>query len=108
MSLRGSVVPGEIPLNKTSSFLLLLLGLLVGIPAARMTTSPAKTAAPAAKPAPAVQPEPPAVEATVRAAEGPLDREDCKPDAPKAAGSAPATTPATTAAPSPLHPWCLP
>ena len=108
MSLRGSVVPGELPLSKTSPFLLLLLGLLVGFPAARLTTAPAKTAAPAAKPAPTALPELPAVgDGTAPAVQGPLDGEDCKPGAPKPAG-APTAAVAAAAAAAPLHPWCQP
>jgi hypothetical protein len=99
--------------NKTSPFLLLLLGLLVGFPAARLTTAPAKTEAPAVKTAPAAQPEPAAAEGTAPAAQAALDSEDCKPEAPRAAGAPPVATATATAAtatvaPAPLHPWCLP
>src|SRR5579872_5987573 len=114
MSLRGPVSPGELPLNKTSPFLLLLLGLLVGFPAARLTTAPAKTEAPAAKTASVARPESPGVaEGSAPAGQAALDGEDCKPEAAKAAGSAtatvaPAAVTATTAAQAPLHPWCQP
>ena len=115
MSLRGSVVPGELLLNKASPFLLLILGLLVGFPAARLTTQSAKTEAPAAKTAPAAQPEPPPPARTAPADQAALDREDCKPEAPKTAGAPPTAPAATTAATAttaaaqpPLHPWCMP
>ena len=115
MSLRGSVVPGELALNKASPFLLLLLGLLVGFPAARLTSAPAKTDAPAARPAPAVPAEPAAAAEGTSTPQAALDLEDCKPEGSKAAGSATAgvaptavTATAATAASSPLPPWCMP
>jgi hypothetical protein len=93
--------------NKSSPFLLLLLGLLVGFPAARLTTQAAKPEAPAAKTAPAAQPEP-AADGTAPPPQASLDGEDCRPPATKAGGAPPAATATTATAAPPLHPWCMP
>jgi hypothetical protein len=98
--------------NKMSPFLLLALGLLVGFPAARLATAPAKTDAPAAKAEPPAQAAlTPGTDAAADQAS--LDTQDCKPA--KTAGPPTATATATTAtatatvaAPAPLHPWCMP
>ncbi len=102
-------------MNKTSPFLLLVLGLLAGYPAARLATAPAKTDAAATK----VQPAAPAAmapgtdTAPAPADQTALDSQDCKPA--KTAGPPTATATATTAtasataaAPAPLYPWCMP
>jgi hypothetical protein len=103
--------------NKTSPFLLLVLGLLAGYPAARLATAPAKTDA-AAKAQPAALAPPAAVTPGTDAAPAPsdqaaLDSQDCKPA--KTAGPPTATATATTAtasatagAASSLYPWCMP
>jgi hypothetical protein len=104
--------------NKTSPFLLLVLGLLAGYPAARLATAPAKTDAAASKAQTAVPAAVAAGAPGTDAAQAPtdqasLDSQDCKPA--KTAGPPTATATATTAtasataaAPAPLYPWCMP
>ncbi|MFL6260027.1 MAG: hypothetical protein ACJ76Y_09970 [Thermoanaerobaculia bacterium] len=79
-------------MNKTSPFLLLILGLLVGFPAARLATAPPAKPEPSAKTGPAAQAEPAKIEPAAVADQASLDRQDCKPEAAQA----------------PLHPWCMP
>ena len=87
-------------MNKNSPLLLLLLGALVGFPAARMTTGLGESAKPAAK-AEAAKPEPTKDEASVAREREALQAEVCKPPAgdPKAksveSGDA-------------AYPWCMP
>ncbi|HEY2292398.1 MAG TPA: hypothetical protein VGM86_17005, partial [Thermoanaerobaculia bacterium] len=99
-------------MNKTSPFLLLILGLLVGFPAAKLAIAPPAKPEVPAKGAPA---ETPRVEPVTPAGQASLDSQDCKPEAAKGPGAATAsaaaataTATATAAAPSPLHPWCMP
>lgn len=102
-------------MNKTSPFLLLILGLLAGFPAARLATAPAAKPETPPKTAPAAQPETPKVEPPAVTDQASLDSQDCKPEAPKGPGAATATATSGTAAatataapPAPLHPWCMP
>ncbi|HEY4589881.1 MAG TPA: hypothetical protein VII86_11680 [Thermoanaerobaculia bacterium] len=84
-------------MNKNSPLLLLMLGILVGFPAARLTTGPGEGTKPEAK-AEAAKPEPSKDEDSVAREREALQAEVCKPPAgdPKAkSGDA-------------AYPWCMP
>ncbi|HTG35126.1 MAG TPA: hypothetical protein VLB76_19590 [Thermoanaerobaculia bacterium] len=78
-------------MNKISPVLLLILGLLVGFPAARLVTAPAEKPEPATKTESAKAGESNAGTAAPRDRTA-LAQESCKPEEPKAA----------------LYPWCMP
>ncbi|HEY3566758.1 MAG TPA: hypothetical protein VGP73_02405 [Thermoanaerobaculia bacterium] len=86
-----------------SPFLLLVLGLLAGFPAARLVTGPSESAKPAAKTEPAKPPEPPKTEPPVSRDREALQQEVCKPPAgdPKARS-------AGSGDPDAVYPWCMP
>ena len=88
-------------MNKTSPFLLLILGLLVGFPAARLATTPGESAKPAAKPEPS-KPEPPKPEMTGFRNQEALQREVCKPPA-----GGPNARNAGSGEPDAAYPWCM-
>jgi hypothetical protein len=94
-------------MKNTSPVLLVLLGLLVGFPAARLATAPAKPEPPA-KTEPAAEAEPLRGQPAAATDQASLDSQDCKPETVKPAGAS--TAPATVTvpvAPAP-HPWCMP
>ena len=95
-------------MNKTSPFLLLILGLLVGFPAAKLATAPSAKPEPSAKTEPAAQAEAPPAAVPAPASPAALDSQDCRPETPKAAGAPAATATTVAATPAPLHPWCMP
>ncbi len=96
-------------MKRASPILLLILGLLAGFPAARLTTAPVAKPEPPAKTEPAAQAEPAQTEPAAVADQASLDSQNCKPEAPKGPGAATATAASGTAtAAASLHPWCMP
>jgi hypothetical protein len=89
--------------NKNSPLLLLLLGILVGFPAARLTTGRGESDKPAAKADQPAKPEPSPTEDSVSREREALQEEVCKQPAgdpqAKYAGSGP---------PDAVYPWCMP
>ncbi len=102
-------------MKRASPIFLLILGLLAGFPAARLTTATAAKPEPPAKTEPAAQAEPAQTEPAAVADQASLDSQNCKPEAPKGPGAATATATSGTAAatataspPAPLPAWCMP